>query len=85
MKILRALVSIVFATTISCTNETPKEKHDDIISLENPKDDKNVICEEDEQRSCHITLGQHEGVISCFVGIQKCIDGEWSQCSDVMK
>jgi hypothetical protein len=31
-------------------------------------------------RDCHVTLGEHDGVLSCFVGKQTCSGGVWSDC-----
>ena len=39
-------------------------------------------CNEGDKRACHVTLGQHEGVLSCFVGLQFCTDGAWGECGD---
>jgi hypothetical protein len=33
-------------------------------------------------RACHVTLGQHGGVLSCFVGIQTCSNGRFGECTD---
>ena len=39
-------------------------------------------CNAGDKRACHITLGQHEGVLSCFVGLQLCVEGAWGECGD---
>jgi hypothetical protein len=38
------------------------------------------VCATGDKRPCHITLGEHGGVTSCFVGVQFCVEGTWSQC-----
>jgi len=37
-------------------------------------------CSPGATRDCHITLGQHNNVLSCFDGVQTCNDGVWSAC-----
>ena len=37
-------------------------------------------CAEGEKRSCHVLLGNHEDVKSCFVGVQFCVSGKWTTC-----
>jgi len=37
-------------------------------------------CMNGEKRLCHIILGSHENVLSCYVGIQECVNGTWSVC-----
>ena len=39
-------------------------------------------CAEGEERTCHITLGRHNGVLSCYTGAQRCEGGEWGECTD---
>ena len=83
MKLFPALLALALSV-ISCSPETEDVSRPDILGsgggdLIEQKDDS---CKESEQRSCHVTLGQHEGVVSCFVGVQTCINGEWTQCSD---
>jgi len=31
-------------------------------------------------RSCHLTLGTHDGIVSCFQGTQTCSGGQWGAC-----
>lgn len=37
-------------------------------------------CEEGKKRTCHITLDTQNGVTNCFVGVQYCVAGVWSDC-----
>ncbi len=37
---------------------------------------------EGETKPCGVTLGQHDGVLSCYEGTQTCVGGEWSTCGD---
>ncbi len=39
-----------------------------------------ATCEEGETRECRVILGVHEGVTSCFVGVEICRDGAWGTC-----
>ncbi len=39
-------------------------------------------CQDGATRECKVDLGTHNGVTSCFVGIETCLDGEWGTCSD---
>lgn len=39
-------------------------------------------CQPGETRGCHVTLGQHGSVLSCYVGTQPCVDGRWGRCGD---
>src|SRR5262245_15567737 len=36
---------------------------------------------EGETRECHYQIGQHDGVLSCWVGQQECRGGMWSPCA----
>jgi hypothetical protein len=37
-------------------------------------------CTAGATRKCSVILGTYEGVVSCFVGIQTCVEGQWSKC-----
>lgn len=37
-------------------------------------------CEDGDTRECTVDLGVHNGVHSCLVGVQECVDGEWDVC-----
>jgi hypothetical protein len=39
-------------------------------------------CVEGTTRECHVTLGEHEGVLSCFDGVEHCTEGAWGPCGD---
>lgn len=39
-------------------------------------------CTDGDTQDCHITLGQHEGVLSCYDGTQTCEGGAWGPCGD---
>jgi hypothetical protein len=77
-------LSLALGVLLSCTTQ-PESTTDPLdISLGSGGSVEHIdaTCEEDTQRACHVTLGQNEGVISCFVGVQNCVGGEWTQCSD---
>jgi len=37
-------------------------------------------CNDGEKRTCHVLLGNHEGIKHCFVGTQFCVLSEWTEC-----
>ncbi len=37
-------------------------------------------CEVGETQVCHRTIGRHNDVLTCYEGIQNCVDGQWSEC-----
>ncbi|NUQ75481.1 MAG: VWA domain-containing protein [Polyangiaceae bacterium] len=39
-------------------------------------------CSDGATRSCHITLDQQNGVLTCYDGVQACIDGTWGACEN---
>jgi hypothetical protein len=39
-------------------------------------------CEGGSSRRCSVTLGEHNGVLSCFEGTQRCHDGQWEECAN---
>lgn len=68
---------------VSCMTRSESAPESIDVSLgDNSSTQQEIKCKEDEKRACHVTIGQHEGVVSCFIGIQKCVNGEWSECSD---
>jgi hypothetical protein len=49
-------------------------------STENKSTDS--ACTEGAKRECTIFLGENNGVISCFKGVQVCQNGVWGVCGD---
>jgi hypothetical protein len=41
-----------------------------------------AVCVDGMKKDCHITLGQHNGVTSCYNGVQVCQGGKWGPCGD---
>lgn len=39
-------------------------------------------CSDGASQSCHITIGQENGVLTCYQGTQVCAGGAWSACAD---
>jgi len=39
-------------------------------------------CVDGQTRECHITLGNHDGILSCFDGVEHCEGGAWGMCVD---
>ena len=37
-------------------------------------------CFEGSTKDCHVTLGQHGSVITCYAGTQTCANGVWGEC-----
>ncbi len=37
-------------------------------------------CADGSERSCHITIGEHNGVLTCYEGTQLCSEGSWGKC-----
>jgi hypothetical protein len=46
------------------------------------KRSKRHVCEDGEDRTCKVYLPSQGGVENCFVGVETCIDGRWSDCYD---
>ncbi|MFO0587221.1 MAG: hypothetical protein U0441_06775 [Polyangiaceae bacterium] len=45
-------------------------------------DDSDAPCEDGAVKECQVVLGEHEGVVTCFEGEQKCTDGKWGDCDE---
>ncbi|WP_437494574.1 vWA domain-containing protein [Sorangium sp. So ce1014] len=41
-------------------------------------------CVDGEEVECHITVGEHEGVLTCMDGIRRCEDGRYGKCEGTM-
>ena len=39
-------------------------------------------CTDGATRECHVTIGEHNGVLTCYWGTQACESGSWGQCAD---
>ncbi len=39
-------------------------------------------CTNGQTRDCHVKLGEHNGVLSCYEGTQTCVGGTWGACGD---
>lgn len=39
-------------------------------------------CLPGDTRTCKVNLAQHGGVVSCFVGVQTCVAGQWGPCQE---
>ena len=39
-------------------------------------------CEAGSMQECRVYLPAHDGIQPCFVGVQKCVDGEWALCDE---
>src|SRR5690606_19556684 len=47
-----------------------------------PKGTYETRCEEGEFRVCSVTLGEHDGVLSCYHGTQACQGEQWQVCAN---
>jgi hypothetical protein len=41
-----------------------------------------AACAEGDRRRCEIFIGEHNNVVTCFVGVRVCQDGAWGPCVD---
>ncbi|MFO0566949.1 MAG: hypothetical protein U0263_14880 [Polyangiaceae bacterium] len=39
-------------------------------------------CATGTTKTCTVNLPKHEGIKSCFKGVQLCVEGTWSECGD---
>lgn len=39
-------------------------------------------CEAGTIKECRVYLPAHDGIQPCFVGVQKCVDGQWGRCDE---
>lgn len=79
-KILQVLV---FCLLCCCAIETGSSRKSDVpVDLDSFSQggSKPEVCKDGEKRTCHVTLGNHEGIQSCFVGVQFCESDEWTPC-----
>jgi len=44
----------------------------------------NEMCVDGEKKPCHV-IKENQNVVSCFVGIQICLDGGWTSCEESKK
>lgn len=82
MTLRKFFVVLFFAACSSSPDSRPAVGNvgDEVDSQQ--EQDRTEACKDGEKRSCHTTLGTHEGVTTCFVGVQFCVAGEWSECGN---
>jgi hypothetical protein len=39
-------------------------------------------CEEGDARQCGETLNEREDIVTCFTGVEECVDGRWTECAN---
>lgn len=39
-------------------------------------------CETGDTRSCKVQLPTHDNIETCYVGVNLCVDGVWSECGE---
>ncbi|MBM4357037.1 MAG: hypothetical protein FJ096_02905 [Deltaproteobacteria bacterium] len=93
---LFCLLSLIFVGLVACAGDGNDSPDPSQVSLSGPSDGGSAVaqsgvggadvasgaCEEGDKRACHVTLGKQGNVLSCFVGVQFCVDAAWSQCGD---
>jgi len=51
--------------------------------VQQPGDDAGVVqCEDGTTKACFVYLGEHNGVLSCYEGVQLCEDGRYGPCEE---
>lgn len=78
----RRLLTLSFAVVAlfsACSGETPKTAS---VGFEGGAPRQfGAPCEGDQSQPCSITLSQHNGVLECYHGTQKCEGGRWGACT----
>ena len=41
-----------------------------------------ATCEEGATKRCYVTVGEHNGVLTCYEGVSTCVGGVWGTCAD---
>lgn len=50
---------------------------------QDPADDpKPTECETGDTHTCKVQLPTHGSIETCYVGVNLCVDGVWSECGD---
>ena len=77
------LFFILFTFLIASCAQSSERSSDEVI-FNNSGGNENVdnYCDNGDKKSCHLTIGRQNGVLTCFVGIQYCINNIWSDCTD---
>lgn len=73
---------------ISCTINHNPEKNIDINLGSGGQDIKDNsggfyenLCKDGDERPCHVMIGNNSGINSCFIGVEKCYNNKWSNCT----
>lgn len=61
------------------SNDSVTDSYNDNSSDKNYEN--NIKCLNGEKRNCHMIISKDNGIITCFVGFQYCINNKWSNCS----
>lgn len=75
--------SIIIMMQIGCATRSETSSPPSSISSGEggiPQHIEVTACEEGKKRACHVSLQAHNGVTNCFVGVQYCVAGIWSDC-----
>lgn len=51
----------------------PEGPADDVLGTE---------CDDGDVKACKVVLGEHNGVVTCFTGERRCLEGVWGPCDD---
>jgi hypothetical protein len=47
-----------------------------------PTDGGTYACADNATRACFVTIGEHNGVLTCYEGTQTCVEGGWTECGN---
>lgn len=88
MRLTKAAVGCQFFLLVSCSDaETSNSMPITTLATSSTSTGAESVASDDcsngEKRACHVTLSNHNGVTSCFVGVQTCIEGMWSSCGEI--
>lgn len=87
------LALLALATTLlpACSGDggdyaPPLSSNSDRTHRENlaSEESASLTCSSGDLRSCNYYLPEHNGVHSCILGQQRCTDGVWGPCLDVV-
>lgn len=81
---LHRSVALVFATTLVAAACSVEHQPGGSSHRAPPGDRGGAAdaCADGDERTCSVELAPHNGVTSCFGGVQRCEDGVWSACGD---
>jgi hypothetical protein len=72
---------------VGCAAGDDCDDSDPLVFDECPGPDDPPIgeCADGATKTCKVTLPEHNGVKTCFEGVQTCADGAWGECEKKKK